>query len=157
MIRRARSLILIGIVSLLAAGTASAALRPADALPAQDGSAGASPVIPSSAGNALDTPDQWSCTRILPEYQAWLEAGNATTGWKYFGTTYRNETTGELYDWSDWLRWARDADCAVGPHVESEFAQLLALPLVNGILGGVITAAGAGGLFAASGNADSPG
>ncbi len=156
MTRPTRSILLISIVSLFVA-TPSAAIRPADALPAQEGSEDAASVVLSSAENALDLPEEWSCTRILPEYQAWLEAGNSTSDWKFAGKTFLDEASGELYDWTDWLRWARDAKCSVGPYVESEFAQLLALPLINGVLGGVITAAGAGGLLASRGNADSPG
>lgn len=151
-----RSAILVfGSAGVFAAAAAGAALRPGDAVPGAGAPSGE--VVPSDAPGALDTPNRWECPRILPEYRAWLEAGNATTDWKYYGISYRNVETGELYDWADWLRWAREAKCSVGPYVESEFAQFLAIPVANGILGGVIAAAGAGGLLASRNNADSPG
>lgn len=151
--RLTKSLVSIFAVALTATA-AGASLRAPAALPLALAAQGA--VIPSDAEDALDRPELWDCTRILPEYRRWLEEGNAPESWKYVGKTYRDSATGGNYDWQDWLEWAAQRKCDVGPLVEEQFLPLAFTPL-SGVIGGLISAAGAGGLLASGGNADSPG
>ncbi|MFN2098464.1 hypothetical protein [Altererythrobacter sp. MF3-039] len=111
-------------------------------------------VIPSDEANALDPPRAWDCTRIVPEYRAWLEAGNTPDTWRYVGPTYRDVADGTRYNWDDWLAW-HDRAC---PAVVAADA---AMPGNAALIGGVVGALGVTGLIAGSGGGgggnDSPG
>ncbi len=114
-------------------------------------------VIPSDDPSALIPPRAWDCTRIVPEYEAWLEAGNTPETWRYVGPTYRDVADGSRYNWNDWLEWHGRACPAVAPADAG--------PLNNAaLIGGVVGALGVTGLIAGSGGGsgngggnDSPG
>lgn len=122
------------------------ATRSADVTTA--GSPAAQGVIPSNADGALPVPQQWNCDRIRPEYNTWLQSGNKKEDWRYAGKTYRAVDTGEVYNWGDWLRWAKAEKCA--GFAPADNSRLL--------IGGGIFAAGMTLLLTAFGKgADSPG
>ena len=103
---------------IFAAAVASALLGavPASATRSADvttsGSQAPANAIPSDAEGALPVPQDWNCDRIRPEYREWLRTGHDKNDWRFAGKTYRAVDTGEVYDWNDWLRWARTEKCA---------------------------------------------
>lgn len=113
-------------------------------------------VIASDTEGALPVPEEWDCLLILPEYENYLDSGNAPEDWRYVGKTYKNVESNQNYDWNDWLRWADDSGCQVGALVNDQF---LALPAAVGSgLGAVVGFLGAGLIAAVGGEqAKSPG
>ena len=126
------------------------ASRSGDALPPENPTIARA--IPSDASDALREPEFWTCSYLLPEYQAWLEGGNDPNDWSMVGKTYRNAETGELYTWIDWLDWIDEHKCAPDAIARPEALQLLG-PILGPALG---AGAAVGTGFAASRN-DSPG
>ena len=106
------------------------------------------PAIDSSDPAALPRPEEWTCALIEPEYREWRRQGHPAGSFRFAGRTYRDVTTGELYDWEDWLAWHRRAAC-----------DRRALPPADRMaVATALTALGAGVLVASSGaNAKSPG
>ena len=121
-------------VSRFATIAATAGLLFAVSGAAQD--AGVDAIASDTAG-ALDVPGQWNCSRIRPEYSDWIDAGKSPESWRYVGKTYRDAQTGNLYTWQDWLSWAESAGCFAGYTPEG-------VPNANVLIGGAITAFGAG-------------
>lgn len=110
-------------------------------------------VISSDEADALIPPRAWDCTKIYPEYRAWLEAGNTPDTWRYVGPTYRDVADGTRYDWNDWLAWY-DRACPAAVVADG------GLPGNAALIGGVVGALGVTGLIAGAGGGggnDSPG
>ena len=103
-------------------------------------------VIPSDRAGALDEPERWDCRRIRPEYEAWLDEGNAASDWRYVGKTYRDVGTGELYSWQDWLAWYEDAGCAAA------LADAGGVDQSRLLIGGAVVAFGTGLIIASGGS-----
>lgn len=104
----------------------------------------AGPILSDTPG-ALDVPETWDCRRIEPEYSDWLDKGNSPQSWKFAGKTYREAGTDKLYDWQDWLDWADKAGCFKGANLTNGVNTQL-------LIGGAITAMGAGLIGAQSGS-----
>lgn len=120
--------------------------------PQHEGTDGATPKakrprVGSDVNGALPPPETWNCDLIAPEYRDWLDQGNKADDWKYVGPVYVHTVDGGEYDWGDWIDWANANGCAGGEFVRPEF--LPGVVLAPGLVGGLITAAGAGGLIGA--------
>ena len=136
--------------ALVLAGTAgSLDMRPATAVPMmQQASAD---VVLSTEDGALPAPRLWVCDEIAAEYNAWIDAGNDPDEWRYANRTYRDEATGRIYSWDDWLDW-RETECGCALPTEAGVVagrQCGVLPLggqfaANGASAGTAGVAGSG-------------
>ena len=110
--------------------------------------------ISSDEPDALIPPRAWDCSRIYPEYRAWLEAGNTPETWRYVGPTYRDVADGTRYDWGDWLEWHDRACPAVAP---AEAGPLDDKALIGGVVGALVVTGALAGSGGGNGGNDSPG
>lgn len=99
----------------------------------------------SNEAGALDRPSTWNCTRIYPEYRAFLEAGNAPEEWKHVGWTFFDIETEASYTWLDWIDWANESGCG-----QIAFAKPEAFVVAPGALIGAAVAGSGAGLITAS-------
>lgn len=132
-------------------GTVSACLALSAVVGAQDR------IISSDDANAMPPPRAWDCTRIVPEYRAWLDAGNTPDTWRYVGKNYRDVADGTRYEWNDWLEWHGRACPAVAPTEGGITGNAALIGGVVGALGVTALVAGSGGGGNSGGGNDSPG
>ncbi|QKG72427.1 hypothetical protein [Erythrobacter mangrovi] len=155
---RLRSAAIAALCCLVAAGIpastslASGTGAGADGGPQHEGTVGATPKakrprVGSDVNGALPPPEAWNCDQIAGEYRDWLDQGNKAGDWKYVGPVYVHVEDGGEYDWGDWIDWANGNGCAGGAFIRPEV--LPGVVLAPGLVGGLITAAGAGGLIGA--------
>ena len=94
-------------------GLGSSAFLLSIGVAAQPASQDGDTIVWTGEGEGLEPPRLWDCSRIAPEYRAWLEADNAPQDWKFAGKTYREAGDERSYDWSEWLNWY-ERSCALG-------------------------------------------
>lgn len=111
-------------------------------------------VISSDDPAALAPPRAWDCSKIHPEYQAWLEAGNTPETWRYVGPTYSDVADGTRYQWGDWLEWYDRSCPALAPAQSGPLDDGM---LIGGVVGALVVTGALAGSGGGNGGNDSPG